>query len=435
MHHTKSYLRKTLLTVSATACLLGCTGTPMPVEELLSEPTAETPARDAAVTFGSNPGGPRTGVLTAGDIDDALNFAAFQRYAKKAAVKTGFSKTKLRRPIRAQLRGVFKPMPGVPFSLYKPGATEPFFSGQSGVNGHITVFPSALGVNVGSTVDLKVFADHPVNTASQGFQHSPSSQLSSRNLTWKIRPGAAREQLTVDHRPYDPDFLDLVFVIDATGSMADELEWLTKDLNRLISRIRKEANGIDIRLGLVVYRDHGDEFVVRNYGFTKDRSQIRRQLRKQEAVGGGDYPEAADAALAAAIDLRWRRGNGERLVFHIADAPAQAQNASAYLAAAKTAAQRNVQVFGIGASGVGSEAEYLMRQAALMTGGRYVFLTDDSGVGHSHAEPSIACYRVTRLTNLIGRILASEVTGIRQEASPREILRRVGTYREGRCIT
>ena len=42
-----------------------------------------------------------------------------------------------------------------------------------------------------------------------------------------------------------------------------------------------------------------------------------------------------------------------------------------------------------------------MRQAALVTNGRYLFLTDDSGVGLSHAEPNIACYRVTSLKSLL----------------------------------
>ena len=105
-----------------------------------------------------------------------------------------------------------------------------------------------------------------------------------------------------------------------------------------------------------------------------------------------------------------------------------------YLGAAGRLATRQVQVFGLGASGVADEAEALMRQAAVMTGGRYLFLTDDSGVGQAHAEPRVACYRVTALTGLVTRVLASELTGRRVEAAPREIIREVGRYRGGRCL-
>jgi len=121
---------------------------------------------------------------------------------------------------------------------------------------------------------------------------------------------------------YAPDFLDLAFVVDTTGSMADELAWLTKDLKRLVRDAKRAAPGVDIRYGLVVYRDDGDAYVVKNYGFTKRQAQMQRWLKDQSAGGGGDYPEAAGRALKAAADLNWRRGRGERLLFHVADAPA-----------------------------------------------------------------------------------------------------------------
>ena len=107
--------------------------------------------------------------------------------------------------------------------------------------------------------------------------------------------------------------------------------------------------------------------------------------------------------------------------------------ARAYLAAAKTAAKNNVQIFGLGASGVAAESEFLMRQAALQTNGRYLFLTDDSGVGYGHAEPTISCYRVTKLKDLMVRVLRSELSGRRIEASANAVARSVGSYRAGVC--
>jgi hypothetical protein len=67
-----------------------------------------------------------------------------------------------------------------------------------------------------------------------------------------------------------------------------------------------------------------------------------------------------------------------------------------------------------------------MRTAALLSGARYLFLTDDSGVGLPHAEPHIPFYRVERLDRLIIRMIASELAGRHLEPKPEEILRTVG---------
>jgi hypothetical protein len=232
---------------------------------------------------------------------------------------------------------------------------------------------------------------------------------------------------------WTPDFLDLVFVVDATGSMGDELDWLKRDLRRMTKAARDTDPGLSIRYGLVMYRDQGDDFVVRNYGFTRRESQMLGWLRAQDASGGGDYPEAAAEALRTAVSLGWRRGQGERLLIHIADAPPHARDARAYSMAAAQAAERGIQIYGLGASGVGPEAEHLMREAALVTNGRYLFLTDDSAVGLGHAEPSVPCYRVTRLTNLMTRVLRSELTGRRHEPVGADVIREVGSYRAGVC--
>lgn len=68
-----------------------------------------------------------------------------------------------------------------------------------------------------------------------------------------------------------------------------------------------------------------------------------------------------------------------------------------------------------------------------MTQGRYIFLTDDSGVGDAHAAPAVSCYVVTHLDGLIARVVAGFVQGRRIGPCPSDIVRRVGDYREGRC--
>lgn len=360
----------------------------------------------------------RQGVITAGDIDDTLNVDAFSRYLVKAARTTKLPRINFTRPILLQLMGANgKPAPGVHVTLRRPGGADPFYSGYSGVDGNITVFPAVYGASRMSKVELRAF---------------PSGQ--GQGFVQKLSATGGRKQVQLPFAAdWKPEFLDLAFVVDTTGSMSDELNWLTRELSGIVTAARRSAPGISIRYGLIVYRDQGDQYVVRNYGFTKQQSQIQGWLRAQNAAGGGDYPEAAADALAAGAALNWRRGKGERLMFHIADAPPHDRDARAYLAAAKSAARQNVQIFGLGASGVAAESEYLMRQAALQTGGRYLFLTDDSGIGHGHAEPTIACYRVSKLKNLMVRVLRSELSGHRIEAKQANVVRSVGRYQAGVC--
>ena len=76
-----------------------------------------------------------------------------------------------------------------------------------------------------------------------------------------------------------------------------------------------------------------------------------------------------------------------------------------------------------------------MRAAAQMTGGRYIFLTDDSGVGADHAEPHIPCYHVTKFNGALVRMVESELAGGRVEAQAADILRTVGNPTNGQCVT
>lgn len=358
----------------------------------------------------------RARVLTAGDIDDNLNLAAFSRYVKHARGQVKLPSANFSRPMRAQLTGPDgRAAPGLRVTLSRPGSAEPFYDGYSGVDGRIVVFPALHGVGGIRSADLKVFP------AGQDQVFSSRVNSSARVVALPFAGG------------WQPDFLDLAFVIDTTGSMADELDWLTKELASIVNQAKRTAPGVNIRYGLIAYRDHGDQYVVRNFGFTGSQGQMRSWLRAQKAAGGGDYPEAAAQALQAAAGLDWRRGRGERLVFHIADAPTHDADARAYLNAARALSQKGVQIFGLGASGVAAESEYLMRQAAAGSNGRYLFLTDDSGVGYGHAEPTISCYQVTKLNGLMVRVLASELSGHRVEASAGKVIRSVGSYQGGVC--
>jgi hypothetical protein len=406
-----------LVPIALVAGLAACSG-PSLEEPMMMEDAMVGDVETVAPPRAKVTGPARAGVLTAADIDDGINLKAFRRLAAKVSGEFSLPNPAGGQVVALSLVGPSRaPAPGVRITLRRPGATEPFYDGYSGVNGRVSVFPALYGEKNLGKVEMRAF-----------------SATGQTRVLETVDLGKTVQIVLPFESTWEPDFLDLALVADTTGSMGDELEWLTRDLFRIVEQAQKIKPDVSIRYGLIVYRDQGDDYVVRNYGFTKNRRDMRNWLRGESAAGGGDYPEAAAQALGAAVDLNWRRGKGERLIFHIADAPPHREDAGRYLNAVREAAGKGVQVFGLGASGVALEAEYLMRQAAVTTGGRYIFLTDDSGVGNGHAEPTVSCYRMTSLSGLMRRVLMSELSGRRFEAVEQDVLREVGSYRAGRCF-
>lgn len=360
----------------------------------------------------------RAGVVTAGDIDDTLNLQAFLRFQNNASDELDLRKANFSEPMMVQLRGPSgTPAPGVRVTLRRPGALDPFYDGYSGVDGMISVFPASFSQSRLRNVELRAFPNGDGSTVVTNLSTSTNRQV----VTLPIENAWA------------PDFMDLVFVVDTTGSMGDELAWLSQEITQITRQAQSAAPGVDIRFGLVVYKAPADPYVVKSYGFTSDVRQFRRWIASEQSSGGAGGPEVVADALNAAVQLDWRRGRGERLIFQIGDEAPRADKTNAYYSAARTAAANGIQVFGLAASGVDPHLEYLMRQGAVMTGARYLFLTDDSGVGLSHAEPTISCYQVTRLNDLMIRVLRSELTGRRIEAAPSDVIREVGSYQNGIC--
>ncbi|MCU0682115.1 MAG: VWA domain-containing protein [Polyangiaceae bacterium] len=229
--------------------------------------------------------------------------------------------------------------------------------------------------------------------------------------------------------------LDVQLVLDTTGSMGDELAYLQGEFDAIAARLHQKFPQVKPRWSLVVYRDKGDQYVTRHFDFTTDAIEFRRALRVQSAGGGGDTPEAVVDGLAAGLRQSWRKGaNVAKLAFWVADAPAHHGEGPALAGVIRDAKAKGVHLYPIASSDSNDSAEYQMRSAAQMTGGRYLFLTNDSGIGNSHAEPHIPCYNVTRLDHAIVRMIGVELSGRHVEAESNEVIRSVGRpNQEGKC--
>ena len=214
-----------------------------------------------------------------------------------------------------------------------------------------------------------------------------------------------------DTRAKLPRKLDLALVIDTTGSMSDELEYLKVEIDSIAKTIYGMFPKVDQRYALVVYRDDGDQYVTRTFDFTGSLEEFRVTLSEQSATGGGDYPEAMHLALESAGRLDWRERDAARVLFLVGDAPPHDRFAGQTLGAVEGLRGRGVRVFPVAASGVAMKAEFVMRAAGFLTLGQYLFLTDHSGVGNPHAKPHVPDYQVERLDRLMIRMIASELSG------------------------
>jgi len=189
------------------------------------------------------------------------------------------------------------------------------------------------------------------------------------------------------------------------------------------------------RWALVAYRDVTDDYLVRSFDFESDAATFQSNLGAQSAAGGGDFPEAPQAALAKMAELGWRTDQKTaRLAFWVADAPHHAEDAAAMANAIRAARDLDVHVYPVASSGVNELTELTMRSAAQLTLGRYLFLTDDSGVGGPHKEPSIPCYFVTKLSDGIERMVDIELTGDYHEPEPSQVIRTGGDPMNGACV-
>ena len=222
-------------------------------------------------------------------------------------------------------------------------------------------------------------------------------------------PGAKAElTVAVDFVPATPSNLDLMLMIDTTGSMGDELEYLKVEIKNVIERVCSEQN-INVRLSVNFYRDEGDDYVVKYYDFRDDIDDCVRILGEQCSDGGGDYPEAVHTALGNVLQHSWRE-DSVKLCFFVLDAPphdeSEIQGINSGMrkdVAAISAA--GIRIIPVVSSGADLSVESLMRSFAVMTGGTYIFLTNHSGIGGDHQTPSDTQYEVEPLNDCMVRVI------------------------------
>ena len=195
--------------------------------------------------------------------------------------------------------------------------------------------------------------------------------------------------------------------------MSDEIDFLKKDLVDILDRVKGGQGDISLRTGTVFYRDEQDDYVTKYSKFTDDYRETVKYISMQRADGGGDLPEAVHTALEAGLqNLDWNTSARARIAFLVLDAPAHQDHQGVVESLQKSVKQYaalGVKLIPVFCSGPDKNCEFMCRLFAVLTGGTYVFLTDDSGVGEEHLEPSVGDFQVEPLNDLLVRLIAKYI--------------------------
>lgn len=203
--------------------------------------------------------------------------------------------------------------------------------------------------------------------------------------------------------------LEVAFLLDTTGSMSDEIKQLQKTLKSTIEKVNKLDSAVAVRLALVLYRDHGDDYVTQVHQFTDDIDAFQKLIDAVSANAGGDMPEAVNAALQKGIEeLQWSDPTAEavRITFLIGDAPPHLdyQEDVEYLEESLVALQKGIKIFPVAASGLDNGGEYIFRQLSLLTMAKFIFISYDGSTPYS-----VGAYNENNLDDIIYNVIAEEL--------------------------
>jgi len=177
--------------------------------------------------------------------------------------------------------------------------------------------------------------------------------------------------------------VELVFALDTTGSMGGLIEGAKQKIWFIANEALKAKQKPDVRIGLVAFRDKGDEYVVKSLPLTGDLDVVYETLMSYRADGGGDGPEHVNAALDHAVhQMQWSQGKDVlRLVFLVGDAPPHMDydDDVKHTRSSKDALEKNIYIHTIQCGGDPTTTT-AWREIARNSEGRYAAIAQDGGV-------------------------------------------------------
>lgn len=367
---------------------------------------------------------PQAGLLTAGEWNDLKNWNFWLELMQDPqwSGMPGIWGLYNQKRIQVTVTGPAGALADLPVQVYAPGSDKLLFEGRTNVLGQADLFP-AIGSS--SQVPPVQMQQDQQDQQNQILPKEPS--LSNVEVRVNLGQETLKQEVSLSgnalqtlnfkaETALEPAVnADLMLVVDTTGSMGDELEYLKSELKNVASQILSQnRKDLKLRLSTNFYKDLSDEYVVRPFPFSENSDTVAQQLSQQSANGGGDFPEAVDAALQDAVDEHeWSATARTRLLFLVLDAPPHQdpKNLTRLRTSLMRAAAKGIRIIPVASSGIDKETEFLLRMMAISSGGRYVFLTDDSGIGGGHIKPTVGSFTVEKLNALMVRVANEYISG------------------------
>ena len=362
------------------------------------EATGTTSATGTAAVL-STRGTPATSGLKAGFADDNKQFNYFVQFLDQYKDEVDHLDLDIQERIILNVHDrEGKSLPNTKVTVFHGNRT--LCTGTTYADGSFYFFPSEYSASIR---EYRVQLDY-----QQTVQEVSIDRYSKRKIEIPFDLSRA-EMLAVP--------LDIVFILDTTGSMGEEIQRLKATIELINLNLSSLSSKPRVRFGLVLYKDVGDEYVTRVVALTGTLEQFQRALNEVEASGGGDTPEDLQAALEAAMTgISWNR-QGIRLSFIITDAPPHLDYGQGYhyVRAARIAREEGIKIYSVGTGGLNLMGEYILRQISQYTAAKYIFLTygeRGESVGGSPGSVSHhtgANYQTDKLEAIIIRFAKEEL--------------------------
>jgi Mg-chelatase subunit ChlD len=177
--------------------------------------------------------------------------------------------------------------------------------------------------------------------------------------------------------------IEVCFVLDTTGSMGGLIEGAKQKIWSIANEMISAQPTPELKLGLIGYRDRGDEYVVKSFSLTDDIDAIYGHLREFQAGGGGDAPESVNEALLEAIHkMPWSNDSKVlKIIFLVGDAPPHMDypNGPKYPDLCREAAKKDLIINTI-QCGEMAETKPIWQEIAKLSEGSYVGISQSGNV-------------------------------------------------------
>ncbi len=192
-------------------------------------------------------------------------------------------------------------------------------------------------------------------------------------------PGAQEKPAAPAKKPR----VEVVFCLDTTGSMGGLIEAAKQKIWAIASQIALGKPTPEVKIGLIPYRDRGDEYITRIIDLSDDLDAIHGELLKFKATGGGDGPESVNQALADAVNkIKWSSDKETlKIIFLVGDAPPHMDYPDdvKYPETCKKAAERGIIINTVQCGG-DAECRKYWQDICVKAEGTYVQIAQEGGV-------------------------------------------------------